>query len=142
MHIVESTDFENEGMNGWENFSNSGSIVGSDPRRYWQGNGSGQFPCGIVKFFDYGYLVAGDPYRITIDFTVTSNLGCFVLVETEGVAGAQRTTFIGSNSWSTHSFDFSPRVNSSNLRLQITIINFNAGGDTSFSLDNIIIIKL
>ncbi len=84
MHIVESTDFENEGMNGWENFSNSGSIVGSDPRRYWQGNGSGQFPCGIVKFFDYGYLVAGDPYRITIDFTVTSNLGCFVLVETEG----------------------------------------------------------
>ncbi|OYT83110.1 hypothetical protein [Pseudomonas sp. PGPPP2] len=142
VNVVDSTDFNNGSMNNWINYSSSGSIVGSGSGRYWQGNGSGQFPCGIVKFFNYGYLAAGYPYRITIDFAVSSNLGCFVLVETEGVAGAQRTTLVGSSSWSTYSFDFVPRENSSNRRLIITIINFNAGGSTLFVLDNIKIIKL
>ncbi|MGE7814965.1 hypothetical protein ACQKMW_16230 [Pseudomonas sivasensis] len=142
MNIVDSTDFESEGMNGWENFSSSGSIIGSDPRRYWQGSGSAQFPCGIVKFFNYGDLVAGEPYTITIDFASTSNTGCYVEVATEGVVGVQRTNFSGGSSWATHSFDFSPRVNSSNLRLKITLMSPNFGADTTFSLDNINIIKL
>jgi hypothetical protein len=139
---VDSTDFSN-GRNNWANYIfGNGTVVSDGPAIYWRGTGTGQNPCGLLKYFDYGRLVVAHPYRITFDFASTTNEGCLVSIRTVGTTVYQWTKLNGGSSWATHSFDFSPKVDSNSRRLLIEIMNYPAGGVTSFSIDNIKIIKL